>query len=156
MNNWNITGNLGNDCRTNNVNGSSVINFSVAVKSGWGDKAQTIWVDCAVWGKQAEGRLSEFLLKGQQVAVTGELGTREHEGKTYTTLRATGVDLIGGKSEGGQQQQAPAPQQQPRPQPQPFGGNGRGGFEQPAGQQQAAASPTPHAPADVDDDIPFS
>ena len=112
MNSWSITGNLGNDCRKNNVGGSAVVNFSVAVKSGFGDKAQTIWVDVALWGKQAESKLPEYLLKGQQVAVTGELGTREHEGKTYVTLRANSVDLIGGKQEGSTRNaSAPQPKQ---------------------------------------------
>ena len=107
MNNFSFTGNLGNDCRTGNAGGTAVVNFSVAVKSGWGDKEQTNWVDVALWGKQAESKLPEYLVKGQQVAVTGELSTREHEGKTYLTVRANSVDLIGGKSNA-----APAPSQQ--------------------------------------------
>lgn len=112
-----LTGNLGQDCRTNNVNGTAVCNFSVAMKAGFGDKAQTIWIDCALWGKQAESRLPEFLVKGQQVAVSGELSTREHEGKTYLQLRCNSVDLIGKKDDS-----TPAPSQsaqQPAPQPQP-------------------------------------
>lgn len=107
-----LTGNLGQDCRTNNVNGTAVCNFSVAMKAGFGDKAQTIWIDCALWGKQAESRLPEFLTKGQQVAVTGELSTREHEGKTYLQLRCNSVDLIGKKDD------AAAAPSQPSPQPQ--------------------------------------
>lgn len=101
MNNLCLTGNLGNDCRVNQVSGTTVCNFSVAMKAGFGDKAQTIWVDCALWGKQAETRLPEFLKKGQQVAVTGELSTREHEGKTYLQVRCNSVDLVGAKQEGG-------------------------------------------------------
>lgn len=129
MNSFNFTGNLGNDCRTGNAGGTAVVNFSVAVKSGWGDKAQTIWIDVALWGKQAESGLVGYLTKGQQVAVTGELSTREHEGKTYLTVRANSVDLIGGKSDS-----APSP-------------------SQPV-QQPKAASPAPAD--DFDDDIPFS
>ena len=56
MNLFALTGNLGKDCRTNNVNGTAVCNFPVAVKSGYGDKEQTIWLDCALWGKRAEGK----------------------------------------------------------------------------------------------------
>ena len=112
MNVLTITGNLGKDCRKGDVGGTSVLNFSVAMKSGFGDKAVTIWVDCALWGKQAESRLSDYLLKGQQVAVSGEMGTREHDGKTYITMRVNSIDLIGGKSDNqGQQQQQSAPQQ---------------------------------------------
>ena len=112
MNNWSFTGNLGKDCETNNVSGTTVCNFSVAVKSGYGDRAQTLWVRVALWGKQAESRLVDYLKKGQQVAVCGELSTREYEGKTYLELRANSVDLVGGKQEGQQQQSQPATQQQ--------------------------------------------
>lgn len=104
-----ITGNLGKDCRTATTQGgTAVCNFTVAVKSGFGDREQTLWVDCSLWGKQAESRLPEYLVKGAQVAVTGELGTKEHEGKTYLTCKVSSIDLVGGKREAQQQ----APQQQ--------------------------------------------
>jgi len=115
MNTFSFTGNLGRDCRVG-TGSTPVVGFGVGVKSGWGDKAQTIWIDCSLWGKQAESRISEYLLKGQQVAVTGELGTREHEGKTYLTCRVSSVDLIGGKRDEGQSSQArQAPQRQAPP-----------------------------------------
>ena len=115
MNIFSFTGNLGKDCRTSLVNNTTpVCNFNVAVKSGYGDKEQTLWVDCALWGKQAESRLPEYLLKGQQVAVSGELGTKEHDGKTYLTCRVNSVDLVGGKSDS-----TPAPIQPSTPAPQP-------------------------------------
>lgn len=104
MNVLTATGNLGQDCKTNNVGGTAVCNFSVAMKSGFGEKAQTVWLDCSVWGKAAEGKLPEYLVKGQQVAVSGELSTFEADnGKTYLKLRCNSVDLVGGKAEGGQQ-----------------------------------------------------
>jgi len=109
------TGNLGADCRTNTVNGTAVANFSLAVKAGFGDKEQTVWLDCALWGKRAEGKLTEYLVKGQQIAVNGELGTREYEDKngvnrTALTLRVADVTLIGGKepSQPRQEQQQPS------------------------------------------------
>ena len=97
MNVFSGTGNLGKDCRLGNAGGTAVCNFALAVKSGYGDKEQTVWLDCALWGKRAEGKLPEYLTKGAQVAVSGELGTREHEGKTYLTLRVSDLTLIGGK-----------------------------------------------------------
>lgn len=103
MNLFAATGNLGKDCRKGEVSGTAVLNFSIGVKSGYGDKEQTLWVDCALWGKQAESKLADYLLKGQKVAVTGELGQREHEGKNYLTLRVASIDLCGGKSDGGSQ-----------------------------------------------------
>lgn len=117
MNNWSITGNLGGDVKVNNVSGTAVANFSVAVKSGFGDKAQTIWVGAAIWGKQAESKLVDYLVKGQMVALTGEMSIRENDGKSYVQLRVNTIDLIGGKSDGGNA--APKPQQQSRPAPQP-------------------------------------
>lgn len=132
MNVFSFHGNLGKDCRKGNAGNTAVLNFSVGVKSGFGDKEQTLWIDCALFGKQAESRLSEYLLKGQQVAISGELGTREHESKIYLTCRVNSIDLVGGKKEGGSN---PAPQQQQsRPQP----------------SQQAAP------PDSFDDDIPFA
>lgn len=121
MNIFSFTGNLGKDCRIGTAGNSTVCNFSVAVKSGFGDKEQTNWIDCALWGKQAESRLPEYLTKGQQIAVSGELGTREHEGKTYLTCRVNSIDLVGGKSEHAQQSQpiAPAHQQATKPQQTP-------------------------------------
>lgn len=119
MNVFSFTGNLGKDCRVG-TGQTAMVSFGVGVKSGWGDKAQTIWIDCTLWGKQAESRLSEFLVKGQQVAVSGELGTREHEGKTYLTCRVNTIDLVGGKRDEHPQAQAarqPAPRQASQPAP---------------------------------------
>ena len=120
MNVFSFTGNLGKDCRVG-TGQTAMVSFGVGVKSGWGDKAQTIWIDCTLWGKQAESRLSEYLVKGQQVAVSGELGTREHEGKTYLTCRVSTIDLVGGKRDEHPQAQAarqpPAPRQQSSQQP---------------------------------------
>ena len=106
MNSWNFTGNLGQDCRAGNVGGTAVVNFSVASTSGYGDKKVTTWVDCALWGNRATA-LQQYLTKGQKVAITGEHGTREHDGKTYTTCRVDNVTLIGDKQDnqqGGYQQ----------------------------------------------------
>lgn len=132
MNVFSFTGNLGKDCRIG-TGQTAMVSFGVGVKSGWGDKAQTIWIDCTLWGKQAESRLSEFLVKGQQVAVSGELGTREHEGKTYLTCRVSTIDLVGGKREEASQDQAP---------------------RQPASRQQSSQSSPPED--EFLDDIPFA
>lgn len=124
MNNFAFTGNLGGDAEVKEVGGSKLCKFSVAVTSGFGDKKQTMWIGCDLWGKQAESRLPEFLKKGTQVAVTGELSSREHEGKTYLSVRVNSVDLIGGKGEAS----APAPAARPAPAP-VAGGNIDDGFD---------------------------
>ena len=134
MNVFCFTGNLGGDVKVNSTGGSTVANFSVAVKSGFGDKAQTMWIACALWGKQAESKLIDYLTKGQQVAITGELSTREHDGKTYLQVRVSTIHLVGGKSEVGQHQ---APRQQQAPQ-----------------RQQQSQQPAPDFDDDLDS-IPF-
>jgi single-strand DNA-binding protein len=115
MNLYAFTGNIGGDVKVNNVSGTSVANFNVAVKSGYGDKAQTIWITVALWGKQAESKLIDYLVKGQGVAVTGELSTREHEGKTYLQVRANSVDLQGGSKQEGGNSSARTPQNKSKP-----------------------------------------
>ena len=137
MNVFSFTGNLGKDCRVGNGD-TAVVGFSVGVKSGWGDKAQTLWIDCTLWGKQAESRITEYLVKGQQVAISGELGSREHDGKTYLTCRVSGIDLVGGKRDDAPRQDQAARQPAPR---------------QPAPAQQSQQSPDDFD--NFDDDIPF-
>ena len=134
MNVFTVTGNLGDAAEVKQVGTSTVCNFSVAAKAGFGDKAQTIWLDCAIWGKQAEGALPGFLVKGQQVAVSGELSTFESEkGKTYLKLRCNSVDLVGKKDDSAKP--APAPQKQ---------------------ESKPAAGGYPEPVDDFEDDIPFS
>lgn len=116
MNNLNAIGRVGGkDAVTRYTQaGEPVTGWSMAVDSGYGDKKQTIWIDCSAWGKRFE-KVAEYITKGVQLGVTGELGTREHEGKTYITLRIADVTLVGGKQEGSsnqQQAQRPARQQQ--------------------------------------------
>lgn len=109
MNIFSFTGNLGKECRKNTTQGGvSVLGFTVAVKSGFGKHEQTLWIDCSLWGKKAEGNLQAFLTKGQQVAISGELGTREHDGKTYLTCKVAEIDLVGGKPSESAAQVAPA------------------------------------------------
>ena len=120
MNNWNFTGNLGNPAEVKYLpNGNAVCEFSVAVKSGYGDKEKTNWVRCAMFGKKAEGQLPSYLQKGTQVAISGELELQEWEGQNgkgaALSVRVENLDLIGGKpqgqSQGAQNNHGYAPQQ---------------------------------------------
>ena len=96
-----IAGRTGRDAQYRQTqDGGEICNFTVATDVGFGDRKQTVWVDVTRWGKGAKG-LSECLPKGTSVAVTGEMSTREHEGKTYIHLRADRVTLLGGRSDGG-------------------------------------------------------
>ncbi len=132
MNVFSFTGHLGRDAEVRQAGNSTVCGFSVAVTSGYGDNQQTVWVSCNLWGKRAEGQLPQYLVKGQKVAISGELSTREHEGKTYLQVRVDQLDLIGQREQqtappqqqGYQQapQQYQQPMQQPMQQPQQFQG----------------------------------
>lgn len=100
MNSCNFIGRIGRDAATRYTQGGkSVTGWSLAVDSGFGDNKTTLWLDCSAWGERYE-KVAQYLLKGSQVGVTGEVGTREHDGKTYMTLRVADVTLIGGRSEG--------------------------------------------------------
>lgn len=177
MNNWNFTGNLGNPAEVKTLpSGSTVCKFSVAVKSGYGDKEKTNWVRCAMFGKKAEGQLPSYLQKGTQVAISGELELQEWEGQNgkgaALSVRVENLDLIGGKpqgqSQGAQNTQGYAPQQNLPPAQQQNNasyshGNQpqQGGFKQQnAPQQQApqggyAPQQQQNQAPRFDDDLPF-
>ena len=117
-----FTGHLGRDSEIRvTQTGKTCCTFSIAVKCGYGDKATTMWVRCNLWGKRAEGGLPAYLVKGQQVCVSGELSLNEYTtqaGETRTTLELNvdNVDLVGAKA-------APQPQQGIVPTPEPVADN---------------------------------
>ncbi len=123
MNKYCVIGRVGKDAQTRfTQGGDAVTGWSLAVDSGYGDKKQTLWLDCSLWGKRGE-KVAQYITKGAQVGVTGELGTREHEGKTYLTVRVDEVSLIGGKRDeaprsnrGGGGQSPPSGADEPFPQ----------------------------------------
>lgn len=102
----NVIGNLGKDAIVNNVNGKTVINFSVAHTEKFKDKQgnamdKTTWVDCSYWTDKTA--IAPYLKKGTQVFVEGqpEVRTYDKDGKTYSNLsaRVMSVQLLGGKTE---------------------------------------------------------
>jgi len=105
MNVWNFTGNLGRDAETRfTPAGDAVTGFSVAVKAGFGEKATTTWVNCNLWGKRGEA-ISQYLVKGALVGISGECSLREYqdkEGQKKSSLEVRVNDLtLLGKKEGG-------------------------------------------------------
>lgn len=101
---FSFTGTIGRDAEVKSLpSGQTVLNVNVANNIGYGDKQQTLWIRVSVWGKRADGSLKDYLKKGQQVFVSGELTQREYEsnGKTGVSLElnATVLDLVGGKKE---------------------------------------------------------
>ena len=103
-----VIGHLGKDCITNNVNGKTVMNFSVAHTEKFKDaqgnqKDRTTWVECAYWSDRTG--IAPYLKKGTQVYVEGnpELKTYpKNDGSTGASLnlRVMNVQLLGGSNRG--------------------------------------------------------
>lgn len=100
MKNITIAGALGKDAVTRHTQGGdAVTSWTVAVEDRQGQEKSTIWFDCSMWGKRGE-TLAQYLTKGSKVTLAGDLGKREHEGKTYLTIRVDQLTLMGGKPQG--------------------------------------------------------
>lgn len=92
-----IAGRLTRDAELRTTNsGERVAGFSVAVDDRSGREKSTLFFDCSLFGKRGEA-LAPHLTKGSSVTVSGDLGRREHDGKTYLTVRVNDVTLQGGK-----------------------------------------------------------
>lgn len=125
-----IAGNIGRDAETRTTQGGdSVTGWSVAVEERAGQDKRTIWFDCSLWGKRGSA-LAQYLTKGTRVAVAGDLSTREHNGKTYLTIRVSEVTLLGG-------------------------GEKREHTNMPPGYEGTAPADADRRRADLDDEIPF-
>ena len=148
-----ILGNLGNDPEVKQTaSGSAIANLTVATSESWNDKATgekkeiTEWHRVVLFGKLAEVA-GEYLRKGSQVYIEGQLRTRKWTDQAgqekYTTEIVVGMNgvmqMLGGKQESKPQQSGWGQPQQPKTQ-----------------QQSKASSSVPHEPpTDFDDSIPF-
>ena len=151
-----LIGNIGGDPEIRYMtNGTAVANITVATSNSWRDKAtgeqreKTEWHRVALYGKLAEVA-GEYLHKGSQVYIEGQLQTRKWQNQQgqdqYTTEVVVqgfnGVmQMLGGRN-GGNQQQQPQ-QQQPQQQQQQ---------QQPQQPQQPQYDTLPDQ---KDEDIPF-
>lgn len=145
-----LMGNLGGDPEVRYMpNGGAVANLTVATSESWKDKAtgeqkeKTEWHRVSIFGKLAE-IAGEYLRKGSQVYIEGQLQTRKWQDQNgqdrYTTeIVVQGfncvMQMIGKAPEHGGQPQQPQQQQQQAP------------------QQKMPQHNEP--PMDFDDDIPF-
>ncbi|MDG3084804.1 single-stranded DNA-binding protein [Vibrio hannami] len=170
-----LVGNLGGDPEVRYMpSGGAVANITVATSETWRDKAtgeqreKTEWHRVALFGKLAEVA-GEYLRKGSQVYIEGQLQTRKWQDQSgqdrYTTevvvqgFNGT-MQMLGGRGQqgqgapamGGQQQQGGWGQPQQPVQQQPMQQT-----QQPAQQQppQQAQPQYNEPPMDFDDDIPF-
>ena len=104
-----VIGNLGKDAIVNNVNGKTVINFTVAHTERYKDaqgnqKDKTTWVDCAHWTDRTA--IAPYLKKGNQVYVEGTPDIRAYttqDGRNGATLslRINNIQLLGSKNSDG-------------------------------------------------------
>jgi len=147
---FSFTGAIGRDAEVRTTpGGHTVLNVTVANNVGFGDRQQTLWIRVALWGKRAEGQLQNYLKKGQQVFVSGELTQGEYQANDGTTktsleLNANIIDLVGKKADN---QQGNQPQQNNQQQ--------NNQQYQQNNQQQPAQQQGNNANQDFDDDIPF-
>ena len=108
-----LAGRLGRDAEVRRTQaGDAICGFAVAVERRNGQNKETVWIDCSLFGKRGEA-LSQYLTKGTVVAVSGDLSTREHNGKTYLQCRADDVTLLGGKPAGERQEAYKPPLREP-------------------------------------------
>ena len=149
-----ILGNLGNDPEVKYTqSGSAIANMTVATSEEWKDKTTgeskslTEWHRVVLFGKLAEVA-GEYLRKGSQVYIEGQLRTRkwtDNAGQEkYTTEIVVGMNgvmqMIGGKHDS---------------KPQPQGGWGQPQQPKPKQQSKPAPSVQHEPPTDFDDSIPF-
>lgn len=148
-----IVGNLGRDPETRYLpSGEAVTNISVATTETWKDKASgekkeaTEWHRISFFGKLAE-IAGEYLKKGSQVYVEGQLRTRKYQDKEtgkdrYSTeIRADRMQMLGSRAGAG----VPSDES--------------GGESAPKGVATKPAAAAAKKPAgkfdDMEDDIPF-
>ncbi|EGJ1484659.1 single-stranded DNA-binding protein SSB2 [Salmonella enterica subsp. enterica serovar Bareilly] len=171
-----LVGNLGQDPEVRYMpNGGAVANLTLATSESWRDKQDgeirehTEWHRVVVFGKLAE-IASEYLRKGAQVYIEGQLRTRKWTDQSgqdkYTTEVVVGqngtMQMLGSRDSQPQQDGQPF-SGQPQPQTPPPAAKGEGKASKGAGKaakgKNAAAPQQPPAqpdPAyDFDDSIPF-
>lgn len=111
-----LIGSLGQSAAVNNVNGKTVINFSVAHSEKYKDSNgqlvnKVLWVSVSYWVEKTA--IAQYLKKGTQVFVEGLPSVDTYKNKEgqimpQLKLRATMVQLLGGnKQENNNQQAAP-------------------------------------------------
>lgn len=102
-----IIGHLGKDGVVNNVNGKSVINFTVAHSEKFKDaqgqqRDKTIWVECGYWTDRTG--IAPYLKKGTLVFAEGQPEVRNYTTKeggqgSSLNLRVSMVQLLGGRGD---------------------------------------------------------
>lgn len=116
-----FTGRLARDAETRvTTKGTAMIGFSVPDEVGYGDSKKTQWVNCSIFGKRAEGKLSEYLLKGQWVQIAGELSintytTKEGQNRANLDVMVDDIKILWGSKENASETPSEAPVQPSEP-----------------------------------------
>lgn len=109
MQNLTIAGNVGKDAVLRRTgSGDPVLGFSLAVDNGKdrdGNKRESTWFDCSIWGKRAES-LQNHITKGTKLVLIGRPTARAHEGNVYLGISVNDLTFMGGGSDRGQGQQS--------------------------------------------------
>ncbi len=110
-----VAGNLTKDAELRPAGNSQVCGFSVAADTGFGDKKQTMFFSCSLWGNQGAA-VAQYLKKGNPVTVIGEMSEREYDGRQYKEIRVNSIKLQGSRNDNQQNnyqnnQQSSQPQQ---------------------------------------------
>ena len=107
MNKLIISGRLTRDAEVRFIpSGTPVMSFSVANNTGFGDNQKTHFFDCSMFGKRAEGKLKDYMIKGQQVVVEGEVSLNQYQKKDGTggaslNVFVNNVELMGSNQQAG-------------------------------------------------------
>ena len=156
-----LIGNLGQDPELRYTgSGTAVCNMRIATTESYKDRdgnqvENTEWHTVVAWARLAE-ICGEYLSKGRQVYIEGQLQTRQWEDKDGNTRYSTEIkarEMLGGREGGGSGGGGgdDSYDQSPRPQRQSSGGGGN----RPAPRQQKPAAPSDDYSFEPDDDLPF-
>ena len=142
-----IIGNLGKDCIMKEVNGKTVINFSVVHSERYKDnqgiqKERATWVECAYWTDKTG--VAPYLTKGKTIYAEGypeaeAYMNKDNQAAATLRMRVMNIQLVGGVGSDN-----PVQQQQ-----------GNVGSVSSASYAAPASNPAPVANAPVADDLPF-
>lgn len=87
-----IAGRSTKDSEVRQKEGREFATFSLAVADGYGQNKGVMFFDVIT----SNTKLAAYIKKGKQVVASGELKTREYNGKTYLSVSANHLELMGG------------------------------------------------------------
>ena len=142
-----VIGNLGKDCIVKDINGKTVINFSVAHSEKYKDsqgnlKERTTWVECAYWTDRTA--ISPYLTKGTTVYAEGSpeadaYMNKDNQAAATLRMRVQNIQLLGSRQGGDN----------------PGSNTGNSSFAAPASAPAARPAQTAPVPEAAADDLPF-